>query len=468
MSKSEMMTVLKLSLEPSQESIDLLDGQSRICNALYNTLLQIAQERRQQFIETKQPELAKTVYSERGLRNLVPQIKEERPFFKVVHSSPLKNTALRLSEAIQAHQKSKQGKRKGGQVGWPKFRSWKRKWFSLLYDEPNKGFKVEEGRLILSLGMGQDRQRRSVVIPLKEAHLLKEQEIRNLRIVKEQGSFFAIFTIRKVLPEKKAIAKAIALDPNHKNFAYGVDTNGNAVEITAPIWLKSFDKRLDELKSKRDRCHKKSYEVFVKDEKGNPLDKVYWEPSRRWKKYNNRIERLLRKRRDQTKTFLFTAAHYLYKRYDCVGIGDYTPHGNGMTTKMRRAMNNRSLIGRFKQVLLWVATKSGKTFVEYPEKGTTRTCHKCCHIMEGGLHPSIRTWSCPSCSITHDRDENAASNGLIRLSRELNTNGETMFSPVSGSDLVSVKKRWAWRVLPRGMVCIPRGQDCEMIAASGN
>src|ERR1700752_4644702 len=104
MSKNEMMTVLKCPLEPRQEEMDLLDGQSRICNALYNKLLQIAQERRQQFIETKQPELAKTVYSERGLRDLVPQIKEEYPFFKVVHSSPLKNTALRLSEAIQAHQ----------------------------------------------------------------------------------------------------------------------------------------------------------------------------------------------------------------------------------------------------------------------------------------------------------------------------------------------------------------------------
>jgi len=68
---------------------------------------------------------------------------ESYQLLKVVHSSPLKNTALRLSDAIQTHQKSKKGKRKGKEVGWPKFRSWKQKWFSLFYDEPEKGFKIE-------------------------------------------------------------------------------------------------------------------------------------------------------------------------------------------------------------------------------------------------------------------------------------------------------------------------------------
>ena len=175
----------------------------------------------------------------------------------MVHSSPLKNTALRLSEAIQVHQKSKKGKRKGKQVGWPKFRAWKRNWFSLFYDEPEKGFKIQGQTLILSLGMGEDRKRRSLTLDLPEAHLLKGKTIRNLRIVSELGRYYAIFTVQKELPIRKPISKIIALDPNHKNLAYGVDTDGKAIEIAAPKWLKSYDKRLDELKSKRDRCNKK-------------------------------------------------------------------------------------------------------------------------------------------------------------------------------------------------------------------
>ena len=65
--------------------------------------------------------------------------------------SKMRLPILRLSEAIQVHQKAKQGKRKGRQMGWPKFRSWKRSWFSLFYDEPEKGFKIQGNNLILSL-----------------------------------------------------------------------------------------------------------------------------------------------------------------------------------------------------------------------------------------------------------------------------------------------------------------------------
>lgn len=468
MSRFEVTTVLKLALEPDVETSKILDGQSRICNWLYNTLLDKAQNLRQEYIRTKNSQLALTIYSKRGLRNLLPQLREEHPFLKVVHSSPLKNAALRLSDAIQTHQKSKKGKRKGKMVGWPKFRSWKSSWFSLFYDEPHKGYKIEGNVLILSLGMGQDRKQRAISIPLKDAELLNGKQIRNLRIVKQLGLYFAIFSIQKAMPERRPITRTIALDPNHKNLAYGADTEGNGIEITAPSWLKIYDKRIDELKSKRDRCLKKSHQKEVLDEKGNGIGKTYFEPSRRWKKYHQALERALHKRREQTKTFLYTTAHRLFSVYDCVGIGNYTPHGEGITTSMRRAMNNRSLIGRFKKVLEWVAAKSGKTFLEYNEEGTTRTCHCCHHIVENGLPPNIRQWECVGCKTKHIRDENAAKNGLRKVLRDLKIKSEPLGSQVSGSDLVSIVKRWAWRVLPSGIFCILQGQNCDDFAAAGN
>jgi putative transposase len=468
MSNNESMTVLKLRLTPDSSIISILDGQSKICNYLYNHLLEQAQVLRSEFIKSQNPKLSLTIYSERGLRNLIPSLKEEKSFLKAVHSSPLKNVALRLSEAIQAHQKSKKGKRKGNVVGWPGFRSWKKNWFSLLYDEPNKGFKVESNKLILSLGMGEERKQRSVQMPIEQAELLKGKDIRNLRIVKQLGQFYAVFTVRTELPLLKPISKIIALDPNHKNLAYGVDTEGNAIEIKAPHWLKSYDKRIDELKAKRDRCVRKSTLHVVLDHKGNPTEKSYYNPSNRWNKYNELLKKVLQKRREQTKTFLYTAAHYLYKRYDCVGIGDYTPNGEGITTKMRRAMNNRSLIGRFKETLAWVGKKSGKMYLEYNEKGTTRTCNRCDHVVEGGIPLANREWTCLGCKAHHIRDENAAINGLIKILRNLIQKGEGKPLQESGSDLVLVIKRWAWCVLPSGVHNTLRGQNSEIIAAAGN
>ena len=138
----EATKVIKLQLEASEEIFRSLDGQSKICNWLYNHLLEKANALSQEFIQTGNTELAKTLYTERGLRNLLPSLKEEFPFLKSVHSSPLKNAALRLSQAIQARQQSKKGKRRGKEVGWPRFRSWQASWFSLLFDEPKKGFKI--------------------------------------------------------------------------------------------------------------------------------------------------------------------------------------------------------------------------------------------------------------------------------------------------------------------------------------
>lgn len=455
----EFTKVIKLQLEALKENFRSLDGQSRICNWLYNRLLQKANTLRQEFIQTRNTELAKTLYTERGLRNLLPSFKEEFPFLKSVHSSPLKNAALRLSQAIQTRQQSKKGKRRGKEVGWPRFRAWQASWFSLLFDEPNKGFKILGDQLQLSLGMGDERKRQSLSFTIKEAHLLKNQQIRNLRLVKQAGIYYAIFTVQVKLAETKPINRIIALDPNHKNLAYGVDTQEHAVEIAAPHWLKLYDKRIDELKSKRDRCDKRSKKVIVTDQQGKPTGKEIQLPSKRWQKYHRTLEKALHKRREQTKTFVYTLSSKLYQKYDCIGIGDYTPDGNGITTPMRRSMNNRSLIGRFKEALKWVALKSGKTFIEYDEKGTTRTCHCCNYANAKGLCPSIRTWECPDCQTSHMRDENAAQNGLKQVLRDLKQKSETLVSLVPSSGLVSIIERWAWRVLPSGVQYTLRGSE---------
>ena len=87
-------------------------------------------------------------------------------------------------------------------------------------------------------------------------HLLKGLEIRNLTITCENGRYYAVFCVKVPLPARKPGKKMIALDPNHKNFAYGVDTTGIGIEVLIPKWLKTYDKRIDELKSRKDRCNR--------------------------------------------------------------------------------------------------------------------------------------------------------------------------------------------------------------------
>ena len=94
MSNSLHTSVVKIPLFATNEVEATLDGQSRICNWLYNQLLAKANLLRAEYVDTQDPEIGKTLYTERGLRNLIPQLKNDKPFLKVVHSSPLKNAAL--------------------------------------------------------------------------------------------------------------------------------------------------------------------------------------------------------------------------------------------------------------------------------------------------------------------------------------------------------------------------------------
>ena len=323
-----MRSAVKIALQVGEQEATILDGQSRIANWLYNHLLATANDLRKQYRETQDKAVGKTLYTERGLRDLIPALKEAHPFLKTVYSSPLKNAALRLSQAIRAYQKGKHGRRAKA-VNWPRFRSWKRCWFSLQYEEPHKGYRVVGRTLSLSLGQDATGKQLQLTLTLAEAlpHWVNHSDIRQCRIVKEGQLYSVVFTVERRLPNGKPLGNVVALDPNHKNLAYAVGTDGEATEILNPYFLKALDKRIDQLKARRDHCQKKATQISRRD--GSTL----WLPSRRWRMLNARLQEVYRKRREQTKQFLYTVANRLYRDYDAVGIGDYVPHGGGITRR---------------------------------------------------------------------------------------------------------------------------------------
>jgi putative transposase len=436
-----MKSAVKIRLDIDSQTQAALDGQAKIANWLYNHLLQHANELRSKYIETQSEEIARTLYTQRGLRDLIPDLKKKFPFLHSVYSSVLKNAALRLSDAIQEYQKSKKNIRKK-KVNWPKFRSIKRKWFSLLYEEPWKGYSLKNGKIVLSLGKDANGKQIRLELQLAESFpkWYHADNVCQLRIVKEAGVYYAIFVVEREIPEPQSKKeKVVAIDPNHKNLGYGTDTQGLATEIQNPYFLKNIDKQIDAIKARKGRCKRKSIEIV------RPDGSRYWRASRRWNFFNRKLEKLYQKRRDQIKTYLYTIANRLCKEYDVSAVGDYVPNGSGITRKMRRAMNNQSVIGNFKQILSWVALRSGRFFLQWAEKGSTRTCHECGFIVEGGIEPSVRKWECPKCHCFHIRDENASQNGLRKVLQELGV----------FVDHCNVKLRRFWKFDGQGIQEIP-------------
>ena len=425
----------KVEVKFKEEDEYTLDGQSKICNWLYNQLLDACRH------DYKYNGNAKKLLTGRNLRNYGTTLKKEHLFLNTVFSSVLKEPSSRLKKAYDKF--FNEG------AGYPKFRSWKKKWFSLVFDEPNKGWEVKDDGKTISISLGdipnlpkeKGKRNPSVLGKLKEKVELKENEIfKTFSLVKQQGKFYAIFTIercsqeelefkdimskyRKDLniakkenlekPEKPVFieeevvisedSRWIALDPNHKNFFVGVDYKGESIEFEKLAMTKYWDKTIDKLKSKRDVCQKR-YKT-KKTENGSR----YTVHSPRWNRINHALNIAYSKRREQIKTALFSISHELYKKYDLVIVGDYTPTNDTAPFKnMKRSMLNQEHIGSFRKILSWVAEKEQKYYIMVNEYNTTKECCVCGNKEKKA--PNIREFTCKECGVTILRDVNSAIN----------------------------------------------------------
>lgn len=456
--KNEITHVRKVQLLVDGEAAGYLDGQSKIVNKLYNILKDTADGLRVSFAKAKEAgreeeakALGLTLYTERGLRNLIPDLREQNSYLNLVHSSPLKNAGLRLSRAIRAYQDSVHGRRAGPAVQWPRFRAWKRDWMSLEYDEFGKGWKLVDGsRLQISFGRNREGKRLGI-----SASLLDPppgvRNARSLRIVKEHGKYFAIFTIVK--PRRKPRSprgdRIAYIDPNSSNMGVSLDTLGHSILIENIPGLAELDRRIDDLKNKRDRKKRNSVLVSYRREDGSMHR--HYEASNRWKTLDRALKRLEHRRRERIKQCLYSTAHRLYDRYDAVGIGDWAPDNGdaGWGPKANRTLRGNRYLGKFRSILTWVALKRRKLAFVMDERGTTRTCSQCSHVVEDGIPPEVREWSCPECGVIHGRDENAAANGLKRLLVQLDRqfHPETRL-PCSGLRPPSIRERSTWSASP--------------------
>ncbi|MBP3886833.1 MAG: transposase [Cellulosilyticum sp.] len=383
----------KIEIVFEKEDELILDGQSKICNWLYNKLLDICKSDYALYGR------ASKITFGNNIRDMVPALKYDFPFLSSVHSSPTKNVGRRLQDAYKDFYSKK--------CEYPKFRSWKyRKWFSLYYDEPNKGFSLVTNKIIqISLGKNMDNKQMYVHGEFKEAFNLNENEkIKTFRLCKEKNKFFGVFTIEAPDTTPKAVERWIAIDQNHKNFFVAIDHNGQTFEFTKLYQDKYFDNIIDELKSNRDKCNRKHKKKVT-----HMSNATYYVPNRRWVKLDKAIKRNESRKREQTKQIMYSIAHFIAQNYDKVIIGDYVPSKSKEDIcNINRDVINQSHVGEFRSILGWVMTKSHKSFVKVSEQYTTQTCCVCGKKEKKDV--TIREFTCKKCNTFILRDVNSAIN----------------------------------------------------------
>ena len=112
---------------------------------------------------------------------------------------------------------------------------------------------------------------------------------------------------------------------------------------------------------------------------------------------------------DSRRDWFFKLALRLVRKYDKIVIE--TLNLEGMKRLWGRKISDLAF-GEFALILQWTSAKYGKTFLKADRwQPTTKPCFDCGYHNDT-LTLSDRYWTCPNCSIHHDRDVNAAKNIL--------------------------------------------------------
>ena len=151
--------------------------------------------------------------------------------------------------------------------------------------------------------------------------------------------------------------------------------------------------------------------------------------SRNYQKQRIKVAKIYEQITNSRTDFLHKLSFNLIKNHDVIAIEDLNVKGMVKHKKLSKAISDSSW-STFTAMLAYKAEWYGKTLVKidrwYP---SSKTCSNCNHLLTKAELPlSVRTWDCPSCLQTNDRDLNASINilnkGLI-LAEQSKTVGAT-------------------------------------------
>jgi putative transposase len=393
-----MLLCKKIKIEVSRQDAEALEFMQAKCRGLYNWwVMRLRQGERWNVNEAK-----------KSLR----ESKQYDPELRSVYGKLLAEVYFRLDKAMQAFFQRLEA---GEKPGFPRFKP-RHEFFTLCY--PAMYLEVQGNTIILPTGGGGNwGPKRS---PNIVAHLTETppEHFREVAVTRDaRGNYYCSFvyddaeqknqdpeenTRKKRQPRTMRDDGIAAFDLGIKTLAVGVTDQGRFYHIGGFKGYRYYNKQLDKIRSKRDKCKKKSRRYIH-------LSSVY----------KRVAEKKHRKQRDCLHKASHLIAGTLAER--AVVIGNLSQRQMVIkkqeeeTPKERRkrqirnrmVYNDWGLYG-FVQMLAYKCLRFGKELHSIDERDTTKTCHVCKRKKDMPLW--IRTYRCENCGLVMDRDENSAVN----------------------------------------------------------
>lgn len=374
-----MLLSKKIKLEVSEQDTQTLEFMQAKCRGLYNWWI----------MRLRDGERWPGVYQ---AKKTLQASKQHDPELKYVYGKLLHAVYYRLDHAMAAFFR----RIKAGETpGFPRVRPC-HNFFTLCY--PACYLQVAGNIVILPTGGGG--RYGSKQYPNIQARLTEQPPpgFREVAISRDaRGNYYASFAYYEQEAQPQ-VGEVVAFDLGIKTLATGVNAQGRVYHVGGFTGARWYNKQLDKIRSKRDKCKKKSRRYIR-------LGKVYKRVS----------EKKRNKRKDSHHKASHLIAHTLVER--TVVIGDLSQRQMVMQKYQEknkyknRAVYNDWGLFTFVQMLMYKCLVYGKELVFLDERDTSKTCHVCGTKQNMPLYK--RTYRC-DCGLIMDRDENSAHNILMR------------------------------------------------------
>ncbi len=369
-----MLLAKKIRLAITEQDAAALEFMQGKCRGLYNWwVLKVRTGERWRWQDAKKT---------------LAQSRQHDPELDDVYGKLLAEVYFRLEKAMQAFWRRCAA---GEKSGFPRVRP-RHAFFTLCY--PAMYIKVEGNTVLLPTGGKREQTKRFPTIRagLTESVSPGYKEVAISRDA--SGHYYASF-VYPVQEAEQQSGSVVAFDLGLKTLATGVNEQGRFYHIGGFKGQQWYNKQLDKIRSKRDRCQKQSRRYIR-------LSQVYQRVS----------EQKRNKQRDCLHKASHLIAHKLVER--TIVIGDLSQRQ--MVTKEReekqrykhRAVFNDWGLYGFVQMLAYKCVLAGKVLIKLDERDTSKTCSGCGHKQAMPLWK--RTYRCGNCGLVLDRDENCAVN----------------------------------------------------------
>ena len=392
-----MLLCKKIKFEVSQQDAAALEFMQAKCRGLYNWLV----------MRVRNGERWNVNQFKKTLR----ESKQFDPELRFVYGKLLAEVYYRLDGAMQAFFRRVQA---GEKPGFPRFKQ-RHQFYTLCY--PALYLEVQEKTIILPTGGGGNWGPKRY--PNIVAHLSEDppEHFHEVAVSRDaRGNYYCSFVYdeaeqqgektpkkgKQPQPHRVRDEGVVAFDLGIRTLATGYNDQGRFYHIGGFKGYRSYNKQLDKIRSKRDKCKKKS--------------RRYLHLSRVYKRV---AEKKRRKQRDCLHKASHLIAHRLAER--AVVIGDLsqrqmvikrqeyeTPKGRRKRQIRNRLVYNDWGLYSFVQMLAYKCLRFGKELSIISERDTTKMCHVC--RQKQGMPLWQRTYRCANCGLVMDRDENSAVN----------------------------------------------------------